>query len=429
MSLLIKALDKAEKAQEETAQAEALATQKNDRRSAKNIVTDKVENANHPHNLTQEFYSTQYAGDISSARASNVFDAKQLPINETNPMVWIMSFGALALLGIGAYFYYQLNQLESPSTATLPTQSVVAFEPKDEDVAANERATSPVEIAPSSDEVATEKTSDEQLANSAPKTNEINLKIEGAADPSTSASNTNVFKHNGLKHQKSKVSRIVNTESTVISSDQFESNIASDSASIKIVKTKKDKGIHPELMDAYNAYNQGKDVEAQLLYRRVLQKDSRNADALLGMGAIAERQGRESDALNWYQKVLEVEPRNTVALSAFYDQQLQSENKEQKLKGLIAKEPNSPNAHADLAGYYAEQQNWAMAQQSFFEAFRLNPTAENALNLAVSLDQMGKSNLALNYYQQALGLSNNAHQPSGINQAEIRARVDALRQE
>jgi tetratricopeptide (TPR) repeat protein len=144
------------------------------------------------------------------------------------------------------------------------------------------------------------------------------------------------------------------------------------------------------------------------------------------MGAIAEREGRVDDALGWYQKVLEIDPKNTTALSAYAASVVQDDQTSAfKLKSMLAENPNDANAHANLGAYFAGQAQWAEAQQSYFEAYRINATAENAFNLAVSLDQMGKPALALPYYQQALAQVT-ASPSSTIDIAALQARIAAI---
>jgi uncharacterized protein HemY len=79
--------------------------------------------------------------------------------------------------------------------------------------------------------------------------------------------------------------------------------------------------------------------------------------------------------------------------------------------------------HVALGNLYAEHNQWALAQQAYFDAYSLNASAENAFNLAVSLDQMGKPKLALPYYQHALALLANN---SNIDKAALEARIAAI---
>ena len=202
--------------------------------------------------------------------------------------------------------------------------------------------------------------------------------------------------------------------------------IASESASINVSKSQAQSGVNPTLMSAFEAYAAGKDSQAQKLYKQVLQRDVRSVDALLGMGAIAQRQGRATDANGWYGKVLEVEPRNNIARAAMLDNQPQGNalNNESHIKNMLAQQPNDANLHAALGNLYAEQNQWPAAQQAYFDAYRLHASADNALNLAVSLDQMGKSKLALPYYQRALTLAQTGS--NGIDKAALEARIAAI---
>ncbi len=207
-------------------------------------------------------------------------------------------------------------------------------------------------------------------------------------------------------------------------------NIASESASISVTKSTPAPSVNPALMSAYDAYNAGNDIEAQKLYKQVLKSDIRNVDALLGLGAIASRQGRVADANGWYGKVLEVDPRNSIAKTAMLDSSLMSNpspgnelNNETSLKNMLAKQPDDANLHVALGNLYAEQNQWPAAQQAYFEAYSLNKTTDNAYNLAVSLDQMGKPKLALPYYIRALEQATDA---SNIDKAALQARISAI---
>ena len=189
-------------------------------------------------------------------------------------------------------------------------------------------------------------------------------------------------------------------------------------------------GVDPTLLSAYQAFNRGEDAFAQQQYRQVLQGDVRNVDALLGMAAIAQRQGRDADAVGWYQKVLEIEPRNTIAQSAIVSPQANADmvGTESRIKSMLALQPDGANLHAALGNLYAEQNQWPSAQEAYFNASRFAPNnADYAFNLAVSLDQMGKSSLALKQYQRALELLNKSG-ASSPDRAQLENRIHALQQ-
>lgn len=186
--------------------------------------------------------------------------------------------------------------------------------------------------------------------------------------------------------------------------------------------------VNQYVLTAYEAFNRGDDTAAQQAYRQALQADVRNIDALLGMAAIAARQGRTQDAVGWYQQVLQVEPRNSIAQTALLELQGQADplSSETQLKNLISQQPGEAYLHAALGNHYAEQGQWPLAQQSYFQAHHLDAAnPEYAFNLAVSLDHLGKHSLALQYYQQAQALlaSNDA---ASVDQAQLAARIRQL---
>jgi len=200
-------------------------------------------------------------------------------------------------------------------------------------------------------------------------------------------------------------------------------------APIKLVSRTPVAGVDPTLLAAYEAFSRGEDANAQQQYRQVLQRDVRNVDALLGMAAIAQRQVRDADAVGWYQKVLEIEPRNTIAQSAIASLQVNADvvGTESRIKNMLAQQPEAANLHAALGNLYADQKQWAMAQEAYFNASRFAPSsADYAFNLAISLDQLGKSNLALAQYQRALDLLNSSGALSP-DRAQLEARINALR--
>ena len=74
----------------------------------------------------------------------------------------------------------------------------------------------------------------------------------------------------------------------------------------------------------------------------------------------------------------------------------------------------------------AQQLRWSEAQQSYFLAYSNAPTnADYAFNLAVSLDRLGQNKLALDYYQRALGMSQNG--PHNFTSQAVQSRIKELR--
>jgi tetratricopeptide (TPR) repeat protein len=459
MSLLIKALDKAQNAKTEQAQAEienikaepSVAKQKQTEKGKANVdlelslspagsslaepsniaasATSSVKKQNSSSSTASPTSNAPASSNLSSKNAANVFSAKGLAEkNDNNRLALIAGAGLLALLAMGAYFYRfidntpdivipqrpialhpapQVQQTVNNTNPTTPIQAAVAQKTEHE-----------VPPAPASDEAIQLTEERENTAKIMPKKKTIAVDEEVAvAENPVEASEPS---------DSTKLSKKTGKSKTL----QFGETIASPSVSISVTKTKPQPSVNPTLMSAYEAYNAGNDSDAQKLYKQVLQQDVRNVDALLGMGAIASRQGRTADANGWYGKVLEVEPRNNLAQTALLENQQQDDSSqgnaqisESRLKNMLAKRPDDASLHAALGNLYAEQNQWPAAQQAYFEAYSLNSSADNAFNLAVSLDQLGKPKLALPYYQLAL---QQASSTSSIDKAALAARIAAI---
>lgn len=186
--------------------------------------------------------------------------------------------------------------------------------------------------------------------------------------------------------------------------------------------------VDPALLAAYEAFNRGEDAAAQLQYRQLLQHDARNVDAMLGMAAIAQRQGRDADAVGWYQALLAIEPRNMGAQSALLNLQPTTDALAtgSRIKSMLVQQPESASLHAALGNIYAAQNQWTDAQQAYFNASQFAPdNADYAFNLGISLDQLGKSKLALQQYQRSLDLLNSSAAGSA-DRAQLESRMQAL---
>jgi Tfp pilus assembly protein PilF len=217
-------------------------------------------------------------------------------------------------------------------------------------------------------------------------------------------------------------------QASVDEGNQRETQVFESKEPLRLVSKTPAAGVDPTLLAAYEAFNRGDDSSAQQKYRQVLQKDVRNVDALLGMAAIAQRQNRNMDAMGWYRKVTEIEPRNSIAQSAMADLESNADavGAGSKIKNMLVRQPESANLHAALGNLYAAQNQWAAAQSAYFNASQYAPmSADYAFNLAISLEHLGKPNLALVQYQRALDLLNITGATSP-DRAQVEARIHAL---
>ncbi len=180
------------------------------------------------------------------------------------------------------------------------------------------------------------------------------------------------------------------------------------------------------LTEAYQSYQNGDLKTAEQGYRRVLQRDARNRDALLGMAAIAQQQGQDATAIQYFKQVLILDPRDPVAqagLAAFST--ADAADKETRLKVSLAQSPQSSALNFALGNLYSEQSRWGDAQQAYFNALRIEPSnALFAFNLATSLDHLGQGKLAAQHYRMALQLDTTGN--AGFDRVQTEQRLKQL---
>lgn len=185
--------------------------------------------------------------------------------------------------------------------------------------------------------------------------------------------------------------------------------------------------VDPVIEGAYDAYQRGDLTGARAAYQQALRRDPFNRDALLGMAAIDVRARNFDTAEARYLRLLERDPRDASAQAGLMSLrgQIDPVQSESRLKTLIATNPDSPHLYFALGNQYAQQARWPDAQAAYFKAYTADPeNADFAFNVAVSLDQMRKSKLALEYYQRAIALS--ADRPAGFDRVQAAARVRQL---
>ena len=166
--------------------------------------------------------------------------------------------------------------------------------------------------------------------------------------------------------------------------------------------------LNPELASAYQALVNGDYSLAQKLYTKVVATEPLNIDAQLGLATAAARSGNSVSAKQYYRQVLALDPRNGLAIMGLValSDGAQSAGLEIELKTLIGRNPDAAPLHFALGNIYAGDRRWTEAQQAYFDAFRIDSGNPDYLfNLAVSLDQLHQTKLALDYYRKAEGVS------------------------
>jgi len=185
--------------------------------------------------------------------------------------------------------------------------------------------------------------------------------------------------------------------------------------------------VPPLLKGAYAALNSGQLDTARRLYEELLRNEPRNIDALLGLAAIAAQERKTDEAVKNYMRILELDPRHALAQAGMIAILGRAEPlaAETRLKLLIAREP-SAFLYFTLGNLYADQSLWAQAQQDYFQAYHLEPAnPDYAYNLAVGLEHVSQSKLALDFYRRAVQLAS-AGTRVNFNLAQAQERIAKL---
>lgn len=173
---------------------------------------------------------------------------------------------------------------------------------------------------------------------------------------------------------------------------------------------------------------QGGDLDlARRFYGDVLRADPKHVHALLGTAAIATQDGNADEASRLYFRVLDLDPRNAYAQAGLLALRGRADPlaAESRLKQLISREPLA-SLHFTLGNLYGDQSRWAEAQQAYFQAYHLEPgNPDYAYNLAVGLEHVGQSRLALGYYRRAVELAQTRGR-AGFDPAQAQDRIRQL---
>jgi tetratricopeptide (TPR) repeat protein len=188
--------------------------------------------------------------------------------------------------------------------------------------------------------------------------------------------------------------------------------------------------LNPLLTDAYSALQANQLDSAQNLYQQLLRAEPKSVDALLGLAAIAARQGNDAEATRLYLQILELDPRHALAQTGLIALLGRADPlaAESRLRQLIAREP-SAYLYFTLGNLYADQSQWAPAQQAYFQAHHLEPAnPDYAYNLAVGLEHVSQPKLALGFYRRAAQLAA-ARGRANFEPARVQERIGRLAQQ
>ncbi|VAW47630.1 hypothetical protein MNBD_GAMMA04-482, partial [hydrothermal vent metagenome] len=191
--------------------------------------------------------------------------------------------------------------------------------------------------------------------------------------------------------------------------------------------------VHSEesiLSEAYLSYQQGDFLSAEQSFESVLAMNPQNEFALIGLGNILASKQQYVAAMNYYQRALAAEPSSLNAFEAIAnisDHIALSSDWKKALTDMAQDHSESATLQYALGNLYAEGQDWLAAQSAYFQAVALEPdNADYLVNLAVSLDQLGKYNMAARYYTEALAFVD--VEKVNFNEAQVKNRLISIRQ-
>ena len=197
------------------------------------------------------------------------------------------------------------------------------------------------------------------------------------------------------------------------------------SGPIKVIRTEIDAGHEQGLHEAYRDYRDGNLAAAAAGYEDVLRAYPDNRDAMLGLAACAFMQGDIPVATGMYRRILRAFPQDSLSRAALIGLQRDGQG-EALVRELLAKQPGEPFLYATLGQLQAAAARWAEASQAFSTAHRIDPASPvYAMNLAVSLDRMGRREQALQYYRATLKLVEQGN--ANLDIRPVMRRIQSLR--
>lgn len=343
--------------------------------------------------------STQSAS-LASAQADRntarqLFEAKAPNYDPRRPFYIVL--GALGIFAVGAiaYFWYQLQPPAFASRKTTPPQSAV------------------------------ERTTEAHVASNTQSISNA-LAATGGASPETAAANdaTAISVEPPTPPMRPAQSRATPAPRETLTAPTAPAQRDTRNADhITLIKSRPHGPSAAER--GYTAFESGDLVAARTHYQAALTEDPLSRDALLGLAAIDMREQHYTSAEARYVRLLEIDPRDPYAHAGLIGLRGRSDPvaTESRIKNLLAQRPDANVLHFTLGNQYATQGRWPEAQQAYFRAYSTDPAnPDYAFNLAVSLDQLRQSKLALEYYRKALSLSSARPATFLPSQAEARIR-------
>ncbi len=336
----------------------------------------------------------------------NLFAAKSPVVAEKNHLfaISVGTLTVLATLGIGGYFWWQLQ----PKSSMVPLVAAAA-----------PTAPAPPAAAPT-------------LPTAAPAAGpEPSSPASGAVPPAPTfppATQNTALTAIDTDHSESQASTKSARErqGAPVQSTRVATQIAAP-ADGPVRRTKSPLRVNPALARGYELFERGELATARLEYESVLKSEPQNLDALHGMAAISVRENRPDAAEHFLRQVLIADPQDANAIAGLINLRghLNPAAAESRLRGVAAAQPELAAPAFALGNLMASQSRWEEAQQAYFKAYSAEPGNPDILfNLAVSLEHLRQNKLARQYYGLAIEAAE--RHAAGFEPDQARARLRSL---
>ncbi len=164
-----------------------------------------------------------------------------------------------------------------------------------------------------------------------------------------------------------------------------------------------------KLAIAVKHHQAGRLIEAEEMYRQILQAKPDRADIYNNLGVVLQAQGKLEDAIAFYQHAITLNPNNAEAynnLGYAFEEQGKVEEAIASYQQAVAANPKNAEAHYNMGNVFDAAGKLEEAIASYQQAIALNPDYANAhYNLGLVLWKQDKLEDAIASYQKALTLN------------------------
>lgn len=189
------------------------------------------------------------------------------------------------------------------------------------------------------------------------------------------------------------------------------------------------------LKEALAHHSAGRVDAAESIYRTVLARDSKNADALHLLGMLVNSRGFGAQAVDLIRRAIEIKPavadfhNNLGTVLGATGSTLEAEN---AFRAALAIKPEFAEAHRNLGLSLRKQGRMVEAANAFRRATHLRPDyGEAQANLAGTMRALGQAGEAADAEREALGIQGGppeAHSTLGLDLRKLRRLDEAIDQ-